>query len=188
MNPLLIYGGSFDPPHLGHQGVMAAVKACVEGEAWVVPSFIHPFGKKMASFKDRIKMCELAFGSVVGGGVVCSSIEETLEQPAYTIRLMEALNAMHPGREIFFVLGADAVLSLDQWHRSVELKKIVRFVVVGRPGFTEEISLPDMLTVEAAFDVSSTQVRQRIREGKSINDLVHPDVERYIKAKQLYTS
>ena len=89
---IAVYGGSFDPPHVGHGLVAAWVLWTGRAQAvWLVPSFDHPFGKERAwSYDDRVAMCQ-ALAASVGPGVSVSRVEQTLPTPSYTVDVLQAL-------------------------------------------------------------------------------------------------
>jgi len=177
---IAIFGGSFNPPHVAHQlacaYVLATARPRVE-RVWMVPTFKHPFDKRLAPFADRVAMCERA-ARVFGGRVEVSRVEEELGGDSYTLRTIKALIARHGEHEFALVIGADLVAERQRWHGWPELSTLVPFLVVGRKGAGElEMALPP---------VSSTDVRERIAGGRSIDALVDAGVAEYIAERGLY--
>jgi len=173
-----IYGGSFNPPHVAHQLALTYVLATAHvDEVWMVPTFKHPFDKELAPFSDRAKMCELAASPFKAVRVV--RIEEELGGDSFTLRTMRALMERHPDHRFSLVIGADLLGERERWHGWAELKDLVPFVVVGRQGAPDAgpIALPA---------ISSTMVRQRVKQGEPVDPLVANDVADYIRARGLY--
>lgn len=148
------YGGSFNPPHVAH--VFAATYLISTGgfdRVLVVPVFSHAFDKRLASFEDRVAMCELAMAWIPG--VEVSRVEERLGTPSYTLNTLRALSAQHPGARFRLVIGADVVGETDKWHAFDEVSALAPPFVLGRAGAKRDDTPPALLP-----DVSSTRVRE----------------------------
>lgn len=132
----------------------------------------------VASGEDRLKMCQLAVAELdLGDEVLVNSIEIRRSGPSYTIDTVEALKATYPNDQIVLILGTDAHASIDQWHRSDELKTLVEILVIDRPDF------PGSPTLNIdALNISATEVRA------GAFDLLPPAVVSYIKERGLYAS
>src|SRR4029079_1745454 len=104
-----VFGGSFNPPHLGHRELIAALlERDLVDQVRVVPVYAHPFGKELAPFADRLAMCRLAFAGL-GPRVRVSAIEKDLGGRSYTVRTLEAMHRARPREALFLVTGADAI-------------------------------------------------------------------------------
>jgi nicotinate-nucleotide adenylyltransferase len=176
------FGGSFDPPHICHLlfCVWALEMADIDKVLWV-PCVRHPFGKDNAPYEDRLAMCRLAAQSM-GDRVEVSAIESELPQPSYTVNTMRALREQWPGDDFAVLIGSDLVNDLDDWQRIEELRAMADFVVVPRGGYAEgkdklHIALPAL---------SSTDVREALRQGGSAESVVPARVIEYIQKKRLY--
>jgi nicotinate-nucleotide adenylyltransferase len=185
-----LYGGSFNPPHLGHQlactVALAAASPPVD-ELWMVPAFQHAFGKPLAPFEDRVALCELAMRPF-GDRVRISRIEEELGGASYTLRTVRELTARTPGLEIVIVIGTDLVEERARWHGFSELRELVTFLVIGRRGATAgagPASRDQIVPVELP-EVSSTEVRKRLAAGEPTVGLVDERVRAAIDARGLY--
>lgn len=158
-----LFGGSFDPPHVGH--VFAATYALsildVE-EVLVVPVFAHPFEKELAPFVHRFEMAKRAFAPVAHASV--SNVEETLGAPSLTIRTLEHLRAEHPDWRIHLVVGSDVLSEASKWVAWDQIERYARLVVLGR----ESAPHPDAPKAVLP-DISSTRIRGllRRRDGDS---------------------
>lgn len=131
-----------------------------------------------ATGEDRLKMCQLAIADLdLGDEVLVNSIEIRRSGPSYTIDTVEALRATYPNDKILLILGTDAHSTIDKWHRSDELKKLVEVLVIDRPEY------PGSPTLDIdALNISATKVRA----GEF--DLLPPAVVTYIKERGLYAS
>jgi nicotinate-nucleotide adenylyltransferase len=177
-----LLGGSFNPPHVAH--MMAAYwTLATQGisEVWLLPSFRHPFGKALAPFEDRVRMCELA-ARAVQGVQVCTAEAELAGDPLVgkTARTLEHLVERHPALRFALVIGADIVAETEKWYRWDRIVQLARIIVVGRQGHPEAGVLPPLP------GISSTDVRSRIGRGESVAALVPAPVIRYIEERGLY--
>jgi nicotinate-nucleotide adenylyltransferase len=187
-----IFGGSFNPPHAAHQLVaLYVLETQPVDELWLVPTWAHPFGKDLASYADRVAMCELA-AVALGPRVRVSRAEEELAQrPGFvasrTLDLIEYLEA--PDRELRLVIGADILGETAAWHRWDEVARRAPPIVVRRHGYAGGVGI-DLPAV------SSTQVREQVRAvaargthpggDPSLAGLLPREVLRYIADRRLY--
>ena len=184
-------GGTFDPVHAGH--ILAAADAraalaldCVQlvvaGDPW------QKRGRVWASAADRLALVDAAVDGV--DGVEASALEVEREGPSVTADTLEALAT--PGRDLFLLLGADAVANMPTWKRLEETRELATVVVIERagdihaeppgPGWRfERLPIPRL-------DVSSTEIRARLSAGRPIDGLVPPAVINLIRSRGLYTS
>jgi nicotinate-nucleotide adenylyltransferase len=175
-----IFGGSFNPPHIGHQLVaLYVLETAAVDELWFVPCWKHPFDKALEAFPDRLRMCELAAAGL-GARVRVSDIEAQLggeESP--TLLTIKGLQARHPEHQFLLVIGADLEPELPLWYGADELRRTVQMLVVGRGGFVggSAVAMPA---------VSSTEIRARLRGGESAEGLVPRRVSDYIRQRGLY--
>lgn len=181
---IALLGGSFNPPHVGH--AMAAWWAlATQGvdEVWLLPSWVHPFGKALAPWEDRVRMCELAIASIRGARV-CTAEEELRGDPlaGRTVRTLEHLSSSHPNVRFALIVGADILQETDRWHRFDRVKELARLIVVGRQGFPPVAGAPTLP------EVSSTSIRDAIARGDPVDGLVASRVADYIRERGLYRS
>jgi nicotinate-nucleotide adenylyltransferase len=178
-----LLGGSFNPPHLGHLLIAAAVYAVEEiDHLWVLPTASHAFGKELAPFADRVRMCHLAFRHLAGGAAVLD-LEERLPKPSYTVNLLRALHALRPGIKPVWIAGSDVLAELPRWREPEVVQTLARFVVVPRKGYEGGARLGIELPM-----LSSTDVRTARRRGESIEGLVDREVLAYVDRRDLYRS
>ena len=174
-----VFGGSFDPPHAGHVLLAAYALACAPiAGILVVPTFQHAFGKRSASFDDRVRMCERAFGGLAG--VTVTRIEERLGGASYTVRTLEALGSERPGVPLRLLIGADVLPETPRWRQWERVAALAPPYVVGRGGSDSPEDAPVLPTI------SSTEVRERYRIGGSVERWVPRAVDAYVRAHGLY--
>ncbi|MCU0658212.1 MAG: nicotinate (nicotinamide) nucleotide adenylyltransferase [Polyangiaceae bacterium] len=177
-----IYGGSFNPPHLGHVLAVAySLAAHPIDEVLVVPCFQHPFSKELASFEDRFALCELAFGWLPGASV--SRVEAELGGESRTLRTLEHLRAAHPDWSLRLLVGADILNDAPKWHAFERVIELAPLLVLGRRG-VEARGAPAPLLPE----VSSTELRAWLRQGDldRARELLPARVLEYIRRRTLY--
>jgi len=175
-----VFGGSFNPPHVGHVLAVAYVLSTYDVErVVVVPAHKHPFGKPLASFDDRVRMCELAMAPLPRAEV--SRIEETLD--GLTLHTLEALRAAHGEWNLRLVMGADVLLESDKWFRFDEVRKLAPPIVLGRAGITS----PDA-PIPLLPELSSTHVRElaAAKAWDALEPIVPRAVASYLRKRGLY--
>ena len=202
---ILIFGGTFDPVHHGHLIVAQAIaERAPFDRVTFVPTASPPHKEPArAPGSDRLAMLRLACEGERGFEV--SDIELRRQGPSYTVDTLAELRRLEsPGAEFHLLLGADMLAELPNWHRAGELVALTRFVIAGRapwpPPRMEELlaSVRRRLGGEAArqldcalaetprIDVSSSDIRHRIAEGRSVRYLVPEAVRVYIAEHGLY--
>ena len=178
-----LFGGSFDPVHIGHLVVAEAAADALGATIRFLPAREQPFKRAAhgATAEQRAEMLELA----VAGNP--ERIELGLPTPSYTVRTLRALAAREPGNRFTLLLGADAAGELSGWHEVEALPGLAELVVLARPGAAvPHHPLIGQVVEVPALDVSATLVRERARLGRSIRYLVPEAVRGYIAAHGLY--
>jgi len=180
---IALFGGSFNPPHLGHElAALYVLETAGVDELWLMPTFRHPFDKALEPFEDRLAMCRLA-AAALGPRARVLDIERELGEESRTLRTVRALQARHPEHQFALVIGADLVAETATWYGAEELRATVPFIVVGRsghdagPGASAAVDMPA---------VSSTEIRRALAGGRSAAGLVSRSVLDYIHARGLY--
>lgn len=182
MGTVAIFGGSFNPPHIGHVLAISFVLATEEvDEVRVVPCYRHAFGKNLAPFEDRFAMCELALGWLPKTTI--SRVEEELGGESRSLRTVEHLVRAEPGHRFRFVIGADVLAERERWHGFDAIGERAPFIVLGRTGVSVEGAPRAVLP-----EVSSTEIREAIRRSsrRDLEVLVPRAVLSYIGAHELY--
>lgn len=188
MERIAVFGGSFDPPHVGHVLLAAwALSAGGVDRLLVVPTFAHAFGKKSAAFEHRVAMAQHAFSLFDPARVEISRIEASLPQPSFTLRTLEAVRAQHPSAALRLLVGADVLAALPRWHEPEKIEAIAPLLVGGRSGHARSGASHAVRSDVPEFpEVSSTVVRARLAEGADVTSLVPESVRRYLDAHALY--
>ena len=206
-----ILGGTLDPIHLGHvETALAARDALKLSTVLILPARVPPHRQQgpSASTFHRFAMAALAIQDL--DGFTVSDEELSTDGPSYTALTLERIAArgMHRSR-IFFITGADAFVEIETWYRYPAVLDLAHFVVISRPGVPASSladrlprlakrmlhtstgaaipAEPSVFLVDARTpDVSSTEIRRRLRAGESITGLVPPSVEAHILRHRLY--
>ncbi len=188
-----ILGGTFNPIHYGHLLVAAEVREKFDLEKVIfIPSAFPPHKNDpdIAPPSDRYQMTVLATQSNPFFSV--SDLELQRSGKSYSVETVkELLNIYGKDTELYFITGADAILEIFTWKDREELLKLCQFIVATRPGFdTEDIEgtiLKQIQLIEIPnLDISSTDIRQRIKERRNIKYLLPEKVEEYIYEHGLY--
>lgn len=186
-----VFGGTFDPPHVGHLvlAVNARYELALDRLLLVVAN--DPWQKTgnrtVSSAADRLALVQAAVGDVEG--LEASALEIDRGGTSFTADTLEALQAEDPGRELFLVVGSDAASGLPSWERIDEVRRLANIVVATRPGAEDGQPPPgwDWDRIETPrLEVSSTDLRARIAEGRPLDYLLTPAVIACINARRLY--
>ncbi|WP_339727216.1 nicotinate-nucleotide adenylyltransferase [uncultured Gimesia sp.] len=194
-----IFGGTFDPVHNAH---LLLAEQCREqsnlDEVWFIPAGSPPHKEStgITSGKPRREM--LDFGIAGHPAFVIKDLELHREGPSYTVETLRQLKETHPDDEFFLIVGADSVRDLHTWREPAAILELATLTGVNRPN----ISLPDLTELAQKFgeeviakilwvtmpgiDISSTDIRKRIREKKSVRYMTPRAVEVYIHNNRLY--
>lgn len=175
------FGGSFDPPHIGHLLVGAYVLGSYPvDELCVVPTYAHRFkDSTAASFDERCEMARLAFSELRRASI--SALESELgEGPSLTLRSLEEMARRRPGIELRLVLGTDLRAEVERWHRFDRIVELAPPIWVARQGCgdgADEVAIPN---------INSTEIRHKLARTESTSGLLHPRVARFIEERGLY--
>ncbi|HOX54195.1 MAG: nicotinate-nucleotide adenylyltransferase [Candidatus Omnitrophica bacterium] len=189
MKRIGVFGGTFDPIHNGHITIAEEVfKELSLDKIIFVPAHIppHKLHAKIASAQDRYNMVKLAVG--YNDNFEVSDIEINREGPSYSIDTIKELKEnIGTDSEFYFLIGSDSIAELKYWKDFNSLLKIVKFVVVNRPRYSFEGMPKGALRIQLrGIDISSSKIRNRIREKEPIDSLVPEKVKEYIIKKRLY--
>ena len=173
-----IFGGSFNPIHNGHlQLVRQLREAAGLDEVWLMVSPQNPL-KQQADLLDDNQRLQMARQAVGGEqGITVSDYEFHLPRPSYTWNTLQALQADFPDREFVLMIGGDNWQQFHRWYRADDILRDYRLVVYPRRGSdVDRTTLPPTVQVVDAelLDISSTDIRRRVRESKTIAGLVPP--------------
>lgn len=190
MNPIGLFGGSFDPVHLGH--LLVAQAACEEFKLerlFFIPAAQSPLKPERvpAPAELRVRMLRLALAGETKYEVDDQEIQRG--GPSYTIDTARNYRQRYPKAALFYIIGADHVPLLPKWRAADELAALVEFLVVPRPGDLPVTAKPPFRIrnlVGTPFAVSSSQIRARVKSRLPIHLLVAPTVGEVIRNSGLY--
>ena len=193
-----VFGGTFDPIHLGH--LVAGQEVCSQlglEKVLFVPTGIppHKLNAKVTAVEHRVAMVELAIAS--NPCFELSRVDVDRPGPSFTVDTLQLLLAQWPpNTESYFIMGLDSLAEITTWHRPERLIQLCRLAVVGRPGYKADLSeleavLPGITSRVVCvpmpwLEISSTDLHRRVRRGTPIKYLVPEAVERYIYQHGLY--
>lgn len=163
---LIVYGGTFDPPHQGHVDVVSLVaERFPKAKILIVPADSPPAASHesvhgqakvvMSSFAKRFGMCEIAFRDVVaqsGGRVELSPMERDLDKPNYSVQTLEHLQKQHPEVSLGFAMGTDQYKYFHKWRRFTDVLQMATVIVARRRGTSGLVIHPENPAVEAVTD------------------------------------
>jgi len=206
-----LLGGTFDPVHIGHlQLADIAAQQLKLDKVLFIPAAVPPHkpDQKVASYRHRVRMIELAL--MVKTGMEVSTIEHTLPTPSYTIDTLRVLERTGKPKDYFYITGLDAFLEIDTWKSYTKLLEGVNFIVIARSGYNHTIldrflhqlgyvkdkkGWMKPLTKKRFFflekeiaDISSSRIRDLIKNDEYIGTYLPPLVVRYIQENRLYRS
>lgn len=185
-----IYGGSFDPPHAGHLILAAdAVRNLRLDLLLFVPSARQPFKTDrpgMASPAARSEMVGLSIRNVQTFAL--DTVELDRGGLSYTVDTLEELSRRYAGAELFLIVGEDALRDFAKWKNPERIRALATLAVLRRHPGAREGELPEGVLEASSrlVDVSSTEIRERVKAGNSIHGFVCDAVENYIEANALY--
>jgi nicotinate-nucleotide adenylyltransferase len=184
-----ILGGTFDPPHVGHLiAAQDAAEALGLDRVLFVPAATQPLkaGREMAPAADRVEMVRLMLGNDPRFSVETAEVERG--GLSYTVDTLRALRRRWPAgsAELVLLLGADAAAQFPQWKEPSAVRELAEVVVLTRGDESEPVPSGLRAVPTRRVDVSSTEVRDRVRAGKPVRGLVTDPVAAYIAARGLY--
>ena len=188
-----LFGGSFDPIHNGH--LIMAQDACEQlglDYVYFIPAGEAPLrtNTPQATAADRQKMVELAIHD--DPRFKLSTVDLEREGVSYSIQTVETLKSEHPNDRLYWIAGADQAAQLREWRQIDDIAQMADFIFLERDGFHfDTIDLPPQIRSHRApthtFDISSSEIRQRLKEGKAVNYFLPATVLDYIKTQNLYS-
>lgn len=195
-----IFGGTFDPPHLGH---LILAERCREeanlDEVWFLVSYAPPHkqGQAITRFEQRCEMVTLATTGQPAFRV--EPVEKELPPPSYTARTLAELQHRHPQHTFALIVGGDSVHDLPTWYEPATVLKLAGLVAVPRPGavlptageLAAKVGVPAervrLTVVECPqVDIASRDIRKRVHDRQSVRFLVPRAVEEYVRERKLY--
>lgn len=182
-----ILGGTFNPPHLGHLIIADQVKNQLGLEKVLfIPSANPPHRTEKKTIDARHRITMLRESIKDDDGFSLDDSEVIRGGKSYTYDTILQLKDKYPDVEFYFIIGADMVEDLGNWYKIDDLVKIVQFVAVNRPKYNLASSFPVIVVDVPNIDISSSMIRQKVRDECSINYLVPLAVGKYIEREGLY--
>ena len=176
-----IFGGSFNPIHVGHINLALNIREQAGLDAvWFVVSPQNPFKADQKLMPDDVRLAMVKAALADIEGLEPCDVEMQMPRPSYMANTLARLREMHPQHEFVLVIGADNWTRFDRWYKHDDILHHHNIVVYPRRGDDiDEASLPAGVTLvdTPLYDISSTEIRERLAEGKSIEGLVPPAVE-----------
>lgn len=181
-----VFGGTFDPPHVGHLIVASDVCDALELDRMIfVPAADPPHkrGRVTASAEARLRMVRAAIAGDPRFEV--DDLELRREGASYTVDTLRELTRRHPEAEFFFLVGADQVRQLGSWREPEEIARLACLAVVHRGGEPPEVEarLRHRVVPVTRVDLSSTDIRARLREGRTVRYLVPEAVREVVEGE-----
>jgi len=188
-----VFGGTFDPPHIGHLLVAVEAYESLSLDRLIfIPAGQQPLKTDRpagASAEDRLEMVRRAAGDDKRFQVSAMEIERG--GLSYTVDTLETLARENPGAELVLIVGMDALAAFDRWKNPERITELASLAVLARSGdhgMAAAVGKGVTVVGTRRIDVSSSEIRQRIAEGKSIHGFVAESVEAYISSENLYRS
>lgn len=180
MKRIAVFGGSFNPVHYGHVGVARRVmEENLADEVWLTVSPRNPLKEQSGLLDERLRLELVRLAVADVPGAEASDFEFALPRPSYSWQTLAALTEAYPEASFSLVIGSDNWLLFPKWAHYEEILARYSLIVYPRPGFSVRASsLPDNVRLLDAplFPWSSTDIRNRLRQGGDVSDMVPPSV------------
>ena len=191
-----LFGGSFNPVHLGHLIMADHARAHLNLDRVLFAPAGNPphkAGQQLASISDRLEMVQLAIAG--NDALVCSELDTDEAEPSFTWRLLERLRDAHPTADLWFIMGGDSLAEFHTWARPDRIVELARLAVVDRPGYSlTGDRLPPVEAAKSRVDlveaplctISSTEIRDRVKARVTVRYLIPDAVRSHIEDEGLY--
>lgn len=199
MKEIGILGGTFDPIHIGHTKLgIEAIKQFDLSEIWIIPAFNPPHKtlKNVTSYEDRVNMIRLAIENLSQFKIL--EIEKMRGGKSYTSETLKELVSLYPKIRFSFIIGADSLYEIEDWHKPEEVMKFARLLValrtyktykslVEQADYLKEKYNADIEIISYnKIDISSNEIRSLVSKNKDYSALVDEQVKKYIESNKLY--
>ena len=200
MKEIGILGGTFDPIHIGHTKLgIEAIKQFDLSEIWIIPAFNPPHKtlKNVTSYEDRVNMIRLAIENLSQFKIL--EIEKMRGGKSYTSETLKELVSLYPKTRFSFIIGADSLYEIEDWHKPEEVMKFARLLVALRTydkAYKSLVEQVDYLKEKYNADIeiisynkiniSSNEIRNLVSQNKDYSALVEEQVKKYIESNKLY--
>lgn len=189
-----ILGGTFNPPHLGHRFLLEQFTGQINfDKIFVIPTFIPPHKNsgELADSEQRIEMCRLAFSDIKNTEI--STIEIDRKGKSYTFDTLTQLKKQYPNSKLFFLMGSDMFKTFKQWYRYEDILSMCKICTCERhkdedsKNFFPEYEGKFIYSDAPAFEVSSSEIRSKIKNGGDVSSLLNSRVYDFIVKEGLYS-
>ncbi len=185
-----IFGGSFDPVHLGHLNAARQIlekKIC--DKIWFMPCYGNPLKKKLSKAEQRKKMVLLAIENEKN--MELSDFELKKEKTTFTVDTVKELKQKFPEHEFFFVIGSKVLKEIPKWKNYKKLLKEVKLVIAPMPGLNKipkeiQKTNPVKINPTLSSNISSTLIRKKIKEKKDVSIFLPEKIFEHIKENKSY--
>ena len=184
-----IVGGLFDPIHYGHLSLGEYAKKQLElDKVLFIPNYHPPHRSEHTGYECRCRMVELAIEDKPD--YILSRIEEQIEGPSYTVKVLKKLRVEYPDIKYYFLIGSDNLTKMEAWHKPEKIFDLAEVAMAYRPGENKNMTgrFADLiLRIEMPeIDVSSTEIRKAVSQGEAIDKMVPQRVVDFIYRENLY--
>ena len=197
-----LFGGSFDPVHLGHVNAVRSLlkSSLVPDRVIIMPAFVNPFKaglerENRADCTDRLEMCRIAFNALPRCEISDYEVKKT--SLSYTADTLEHLREIYPEDELILMMGSDSLATLPSWNRFRDIINMAHIAAVSRSieesrkieGYSQAVRAAGgrVTIIETEpFDISSTEIREKIVNNQDISCFVDENVVKYIMSKSIY--
>lgn len=194
---IAVFGGTFNPVHIGHIKLVESIENKMHFDRiYIIPTKIppHKIAPKLASADDRINMCHLAFNDEK---YVISDYEIKQEGKSYTINTLRYLRQLYPDDDLFLLMGSDMLLAFHKWKEYKQIVKLATLVAIARHDediikiknyipFINSIDGKCIIINTTPIDISSSQIRQMIKDKREIACYLPEKIVKYIYNNKLY--
>lgn len=191
---ICLFGGTFDPPHIGHLIIAESILSDLDIDKIIfIPSSIPPH-KPLHSYSSaslRVEMLQISIKGTPAFQI--SDIELNRPGVSYSVDTIKQIKSQMSlsKEELYFVIGSDSLIEFQTWKNPHEILSLAQVIIAPRPSFTKDMVKPEFLEQvqfldTPQIDISSSMIRKRVREKKSIRYYVIPEVLEYIQEKRLY--
>lgn len=207
---ILLFGGSFDPIHLGHiKTAEQTARLLAVDTVYLLPCYISPHKSAThANAEQRLTMVELACKNSTL--LELNTAEITKKSPSYTVDTLQAIKQAQPNSKLYFIMGLDSLNSFTLWHRWQTILQLCHIIVNVRPGYDSQTiinNLPSTISERISseitvlqqrqygnifihhcqqYPISSTDIRRKLKQGKNCQQWLSADIFDYIKKEKLY--
>lgn len=192
MQNIVVFGGSFDPFHLGHLSIIQnLLKRGAADQVWILPVGKHTFDKNLTDSKHRLAMIEIGLRNLTPELQKRVRVDLTeIDNPDFSITIdtLDHLAKKYPDCKFSFVMGSDNLAKFELWDYYQEMIEKYSFLVYPRANFDFQPWYPQMIKLDdfPIVEVSSTRIKKRLQDGEEIGGLVSVGVEKYINKFSLY--